>query len=54
MDCGSLRGVADEVECGISAFVNWETRICYDLFIKNDVQGALLVICAFVFTKVGF
>ncbi|CAK9019441.1 unnamed protein product [Durusdinium trenchii] len=24
MDCGSLRGIADEVDCGISAFINWE------------------------------
>ena len=24
MDCGSIRGIADEVDCGISAFANLE------------------------------
>eukprot|EP00439_Symbiodinium_sp_Y106_P027304 s7212_g3.t1 len=26
MDCGSIRGIADEADCGISAFVNWELK----------------------------
>ena len=26
MDCGSIRGIADEVDCGISAFANLELK----------------------------
>ncbi|CAE7327208.1 Pus7, partial [Symbiodinium pilosum] len=26
MDCGSIRGIADEADCGIAGFVNWELK----------------------------
>lgn len=47
MDCGSLRGIADEVDCGISAFINWELtpiggslKSCPEDFVVEELLGS--------------